>query len=259
MIQCHNFNISGPSAAFQINFDDVFFSVVPAPPPANGLCSVDTACSAGGQASARDSGSGLCVPVATCSELWKCALGPSMRSCGGGFGDCAFSPDCGAAVSDCFRGSCAVLTFCNDRVKYQGYAAAPSANQCSCAGNPPAGASACPACTADAHTLCLNNDRFKVQTVFDQGGEATDQGFAMPLTGDTGYFWFFGASNAEVFLKVLDGCALGGHYWVFAAGLTNVKVTLGVTDTATGMQRSYLNPANTEFQPIQDTSAFPCP
>jgi hypothetical protein len=29
---------------------------------------------------------------------------------------------------------------------------------------------------------------------------------------------------------MIDGCGLNGHYWVFAGGLTNVKVVLTVTD-----------------------------
>lgn len=43
----------------------------------------------------------------------------------------------------------------------------------------------------------------------------------------------------------------------FAGGLTNVEVALTVTDTATGIVRTYLNPQRTPFQPILDTSAFP--
>jgi hypothetical protein len=83
---------------------------------------------------------------------------------------------------------------------------------------------------------------------------------AQRLTGDTGYFWFFDSSNLEIVIKILDGCALNGHHWVFAGGLTNVKVTITVTDTANGMQKVYKNPLNTTFLPIQDTAAFTtCP
>jgi hypothetical protein len=83
---------------------------------------------------------------------------------------------------------------------------------------------------------------------------------AQRLTGDTGYFWFFDSSNVEIVIKVLDGCTLNGHHWVFAGGLTNVKVTITVTDTANGIQKVYENPLNTTFLPIQDTAAFAtCP
>jgi hypothetical protein len=38
--------------------------------------------------------------------------------------------------------------------------------------------------------------------------------------------------------------------------LTNVQVDLTVTDTQNGTVKTYRNPQNTSFQPIQDTSAF---
>jgi hypothetical protein len=86
------------------------------------------------------------------------------------------------------------------------------------------------------------------------------EGQAFPLITDTGAFWFFAASNVELLVKVLDGCAVNGAHWVFAGGLTNVKATLTVVDGATGATRTYANPQSTPFQPLQDTRAFPsCP
>jgi len=82
---------------------------------------------------------------------------------------------------------------------------------------------------------------------------------AVPLTGDTGYFWFFDSANIELVVKVLDGCPVNEHHWVFAGGLTNVEVELRVTDTLTGDVQDYTNAAGSPFQPIQDSSAFFCP
>ena len=60
--------------------------------------------------------------------------------------------------------------------------------------------------------------------------------------------------------KVLGACAVNGNYWVFAAGLTNVQVTVLVLDTSNGVTETYINPQGTAFAPIQDTAAFPsCP
>jgi hypothetical protein len=82
----------------------------------------------------------------------------------------------------------------------------------------------------------------------------------VPITDDSGYFWFFDAGNIEVVAKVLDGCGVNGRYWVLAGGLTNVEAALVVTDTKTGAAKPYANPAGTAFQPIQDTAAFAtCP
>ncbi len=82
----------------------------------------------------------------------------------------------------------------------------------------------------------------------------------IPLTGDTGAFWFFSPSNVEVVIKVLNGCGLNSRYWTFAGGLTDVNVILTVTDTQTGTIQTYTNPPETPFEPIQDTNAFAtCP
>jgi hypothetical protein len=81
----------------------------------------------------------------------------------------------------------------------------------------------------------------------------------MTLTGDTGYFWFFSSSNVEMLIKVLDGRSVNGRFWVFAGGLTNVRVDMTVTDTQTGLVQTYVNPQGTAFAPIQDTSTFPGP
>jgi hypothetical protein len=59
-------------------------------------------------------------------------------------------------------------------------------------------------------------------------------------------------------LKVVDGCALNGHFWIFDAGLTDVETRLFVTDSQTGVVRSYVNPQGTAFPPNQDVNGFPC-
>ena len=41
-------------------------------------------------------------------------------------------------------------------------------------------------------------------------------------------------ANLEIFVKVIDGCGFNGHYWVFASGLTNLGVSLRVTDAVGG-------------------------
>ena len=112
-------------------------------------------------------------------------------------------------------------------------------------------------CLSDATTLCLNGGRYQVRAEWAVPSQGTSgHGNAVPLTGDTGTFWFFQESSVEVVVKVLDGCSSNGHAWVFAGGLTNVGVTLTVTDTQTVVTRTYTNPASTAFQPIQDTTAF---
>jgi hypothetical protein len=124
----------------------------------------------------------------------------------------------------------------------------------------PAGSTPAGGCAASPTALCLNGGRFQVTAHFDAGGGNAGSASAVQLTSDTGYLWFFASSNVEVIVKVLDGCGLNNRYWVFAGGLTDVNVTLTVTDTKTSTTRTYMNPAHTAFQPIQDTGAFAtCP
>lgn len=115
------------------------------------------------------------------------------------------------------------------------------------------------AVSCPAGALCLQGGRFEVRATWET---TTDTGVGHPvaLTSDSGYFWFFDDANIEVVVKVLAACPVNSRYWVFAAGLTNVAVELEVTDTLTGAKRTYFNPLNTPFQPIQDTNAFAtCP
>jgi hypothetical protein len=111
-------------------------------------------------------------------------------------------------------------------------------------------------CVPNSTTLCLQANRFSVVAHWRTTDGHSGTGRAVAITADTGYFWFFSAANIEVVLKVLNGCSLNHRYWVFAGGLTNVQNTLTVTDTKTGVVKTYRNQQSTAFVPIQDTSAF---
>ncbi|HEV8241475.1 MAG TPA: PHB depolymerase family esterase [Thermoanaerobaculia bacterium] len=115
-----------------------------------------------------------------------------------------------------------------------------------------------PTCVPSATAMCLR-DRFRVEATW-QSASAQGTAGVVQLTHESGYLWFFDAANAEVNLKLLDGCVPNGRYWVFAAGTTDVGVTLTVTDTVTGQAKSYFSPRGAPFQPILDTGAFAtCP
>ena len=110
-------------------------------------------------------------------------------------------------------------------------------------------------CSPTTTTMCLN-DRFAVSATWRTSDGQTGTGTAIKLTSDTGYFWFFGSSNVEVVIKVLNACSLNSKYWIFAGGLTDVNVVLTVRDTKSGTTKTYTNPLGVAFQPIQDTSAL---
>ncbi len=117
------------------------------------------------------------------------------------------------------------------------------------------------ACVSGDEILCLLGRRFQVEVLWVTA-DGTGMGQAVTLTGAAGYFWFFSPENIELVVKVLDACTLEGFntFWVFAAGLTDVEVTLKVTDTETDQVREYSSPLGEAFQPITDTAAFAtCP
>ena len=68
--------------------------------------------------------------------------------------------------------------------------------------------------------------------------------------------WVFSANNWEMLIKVLDGCAINDHYWVFAAATTTVEYTLTVTDTITDVVAEYFNPLGVAAAAVTDTDAF---
>jgi hypothetical protein len=116
-----------------------------------------------------------------------------------------------------------------------------------------------PGCTTGGSNLCLSN-RFRTTAAWATPDGQSGMGTAGQLTSDSGTFWFFGPTAIEAVVKVVNGCGFNSRYWLFAGGLTNVSVILTVTDTATSTVRTYFNPQNTAFQPIQDTAAFAtCP
>ncbi len=115
-------------------------------------------------------------------------------------------------------------------------------------------------CIPSDTALCLNQGRFKVEATFQPGGQPQGTAHVVKLTDETGYLWFFSSVNVEAVVKVINACTFNQRFWVYAGGLTDVQVTLKVTDTATGAVKTYTNPQGAKFQPIQDSSAFAtCP
>jgi hypothetical protein len=77
---------------------------------------------------------------------------------------------------------------------------------------------------------------------------------------DSALFWFFEPSNIELQVKVLEACAVNGHRWVFIAGLTDLEVRIEVSAyTEPGNPaRLYTSVGGGAFEPVLDTTAFPC-
>lgn len=110
------------------------------------------------------------------------------------------------------------------------------------------------ACTADPYTLCLQGGKFQVQIDWTTA-TGNGRGRATAVTSETGYFWFFSQNNVEIVIKVLDGRDINDHWWVFFGALSDVSYTVVVTDTTTGVSRTYHNTQGT-LASVADLEAF---
>lgn len=104
-------------------------------------------------------------------------------------------------------------------------------------------------------------DRYHVSVLYatelDLAGEPLFlQASSASFSEDSAWFWFFNEENVEVVVKILDGCTVNGHVWMFASGLTNVGVRIVVRDLATDESRVWESPIGEDFIPILDTHAF---
>lgn len=115
-------------------------------------------------------------------------------------------------------------------------------------------------CVPGPAVLCLGNGRFQVEVTWRdfQGGSGAGSVVPRASSDDSGVFWFFAPDNWELLVKVLDGCAINGRHWVFAAATTNVDYTLKVTDTETQEVWTWRNPPGRSSPAVTDTNALGC-
>ena len=117
-------------------------------------------------------------------------------------------------------------------------------------------------CTPSAETLCLHGDRYEVRVEWWSGdGETGSAQVVGEATEDSGLFRFLEPSNWEILVKVLDGCTMNRHYWVYGASTTDLGYVIRIADTATGDIREYRNEPGQPAAAITDARAFPdsCP
>lgn len=111
-------------------------------------------------------------------------------------------------------------------------------------------------CTPTSTALCMHNKRFRVTGTWrNPSSGQTGTGNAVSYSDKAGYFWFFGSSNLELGVKVLDGTAANGFFWIFHGTLTDLEYTLVVTDTVTGASKTHVKAAGSACG-AGDTSAL---
>ena len=101
-------------------------------------------------------------------------------------------------------------------------------------------------CREGSDHLCLRGGRFEVRAhwsrpdVLEEFGAGT--AVAVDISDESGLFWFFESENIELVVKVLDGTAINGSYWVFFGALSDVEYWITVRDAETGERQTYHNP-----------------
>ena len=114
-----------------------------------------------------------------------------------------------------------------------------------------------PDCFSNERVLCLNGGRFQASVAwfFSRETPLAGIGRTLPLTSDTGAFWFFTPNNIELVVKVVDGRPLNGKFWVFVGTLTDGNWVVTIRDTQTGAVRFYQSAVDA-MRSLADTDAF---
>jgi hypothetical protein len=108
--------------------------------------------------------------------------------------------------------------------------------------------------------LKVRNDRFEVSAIWTTATGLEGRAQALSArTESAGLFYFFSPDNWEIQAKVLDGCAINGHFWFFAAATTDVGYELTVRDRLGDREKVYRNPVGRASPAITDIGAFACP
>ncbi len=92
------------------------------------------------------------------------------------------------------------------------------------------------------------------ETYAGETGDALDWGLD---SSQSALLYFFERNNAEVLIKVLDGCGVNGHRWVFVAPVTDLAFNLRV-ESPNGEVWTHTNRLGQTADAASDTSAFSC-
>ena len=112
-------------------------------------------------------------------------------------------------------------------------------------------------CEPGAETVCLRDGRFEVRAEWWTDGQTPAAARTVDLgADDSGLFFFLDETNWEILVKVLDGCAINGHVWVFGASTTDLGYSIRVRDSVSGAVREYRNEPGQPSPAITDGEAF---
>jgi hypothetical protein len=100
--------------------------------------------------------------------------------------------------------------------------------------------------------------RFEITATWSTGGSSGNGTFVPLASDDSGLLWFFDPANFEVLIKVLDGCVLTDHYWVYLAATTDVGFDITVRDELLDHEKHFLNTLGHPANAVTDVFALPC-
>lgn len=113
-------------------------------------------------------------------------------------------------------------------------------------------------CVPDATRLCFHDGRFSAVMTYESGSGPVSAPAVQPAGGKPGFFVFADAFAAELWLDVLDGCAINSHMWVHFLGVSADGWSLRVDDHLFNQWKSYTVPTGSYGPPITQTDSFPC-
>ncbi len=97
-------------------------------------------------------------------------------------------------------------------------------------------------CGGGAGALCLNAGRFRAEVSWRLSSGSARHSYFGPSHGRRRLLSGSSArTTSRLLIKVVDGRAANGKFWVFAGGLSDVEYTITVTDAQTGAVRTYTN------------------
>jgi photosystem II stability/assembly factor-like uncharacterized protein len=108
-----------------------------------------------------------------------------------------------------------------------------------------------------AEPLLLGDSRFEVRAAFRDLAGRYGAGRPLALTSEAGAFSWRQAPRQVV--KVLDGRAVNGHFWVFSGALSPFESTLTVVDHASGADLDLFQPAGTPLSHADFQALPPLP
>ncbi|HRC84039.1 MAG TPA: hypothetical protein PK413_00360 [Thermoanaerobaculia bacterium] len=118
-------------------------------------------------------------------------------------------------------------------------------------------------CQPSPFDLCLGEGRFRAELLLGslrrrpgEPPQPLDRGLGRALSPNSGTFWLGAPDNPELLLKLLDGRAINGHFWLFANALSDREYNLVLTDTETRTSIRYSQVSGL-LRGVADTAAFP--